>query len=473
MERKGNGFNLLYNSFVMIRTYDEAVKYLERFIPTPDKKHPGDVGLSRMKLLCELLGNPQFMYKTIHVGGTSGKGSTSTIIASILATKFKTGLHTSPHLVKVNERMKVSGIRNKELGIGKIFNDIIDEELVELINFFVPFIKRVGESEYGNPTYFEITTAIAFLYFAKQKVDIAVIEVGMGGKFDGTNVVKPVVAVLTNVGLDHTEILGDTVEKIADDKVGIIKSNIQVIAGANQQSVRKIIQEKCKRNNAQLSLLGRDFSFEIKNITEKVCVFDYKGKNELKNLSISLLGAHQIENASLALRVIEKLSVIGYQFSVGQINNGLKQAFIPGRLEIIKRNPLVIVDGAHNPEKVKALCKAMKDIFPHRKIISIVAIKQDKNAKEMITQLLNISTEIIFTQYKLKIDTGDIISYPIHELEDMVGQIKHTRFVISKADISKAYLYARERAGDDDLILITGSLYLMGEFKKFQIFNNQ
>ena len=203
----------------MIKTFNQAVRFLEQYIPTPDKKHLGELGLKRMQYLMELLGNPQLRYPTIHVGGTSGKGSTATIIASILATKYKVGLHTSPHLVKINERIKILSKPKSFWGAerlqnpfdstqGKRFwtsqNDIKSKDFVDQVIYIKPFVEKLEKSKLGAPSYWEIVTAIGFLYFYQQRVDLAVIEVGLGGRFDASNVIEPKVSVITNVGLDHT-----------------------------------------------------------------------------------------------------------------------------------------------------------------------------------------------------------------------------------------------------------------------------
>ncbi len=462
----------------MIKTFNQAVKFIEKYIPSSDKKHPGELGIKRMEYLMELLGNPQLQYPTIHVGGTSGKGSTATIIASILSTKYKVGLHTSPHLVKINERIKVSSFNIKHLTFNKeIFTDISDKEFINLVNYINPIVDKVEKSNFGAPSYFEIVTAMAFLHFYQQKVDIAVIEVGMGGRFDATNVVKPLVAVLTNVGLDHTEILGDTVEKIAEDKVGIIKSGVKVVSGVNQSTVIHIINarmQECK--NAELSLLGRDFSYKIKSIGEEGSVFDYKGAKLFKDLKLRLLGEYQVENAALAIRAIEVINNPITQLTNNPINsqiiseenirNGLMRTFIPGRLEILSRKPLIILDGAHNPDKMKALVGSIRKIFPKKKVTTIVAIKNDKNAKEMLSQLLEISEKIIFTKFQLTADMGIISSYDPKELLNIARTINKdkTMFIIDNA--KEAIIESVKSAKPDDLILITGSLYLVGELKK-------
>lgn len=528
----------------MIKTFADAVKFLEKYIPTPEKKHPGQLGLVRMQYLIDLFGNPQLAYPTIHVGGTSGKGSTATIIASILSTNYKVGLHTSPHLVRVTERIKImkpyftvipNGVRNLSrmrdlkqverflhspvkdgIGWNDNRNNIPGNEFVELLDEMLPVIKKVEKSEFEKPSYFEIITALTFLYFRKQKVDVAVIEVGMGGRFDGTNVIKPIVAVLTNVGLDHTEVLGNTVEEIAKDKVGIIKSGIKVVSAVKQPSVIDIINAKCKMKNAKLSLLSAfntpshreshgflrqladsachsrcgfgAFYYRIVNISEKGSVFDYFGEKTCKNLRLSLLGQYQIENASLAIRAIECLNATmqprqrrgnnaTIKIGEAEIRRGLICAYIPGRLEIIKRNPLVILDGAHNSDKVKALVSSIKTIFPKKKVTAIIAIKKDKNAKEMLETFIRICQKVIFTRFKLISDQGVISSFEPEELLKIATNIgsftpgeslRNTPGVVFRLtkNTKEALRLASKEARKDDLILVTGSLYLIGEVKK-------
>ena len=439
----------------MIRTIEVAVKFLERFIPTSFEKHPGSLGLERMGYLVKLLGNPQDSFKSIHVGGTSGKGSTSTIIASILVTKYKIGLHTSPHLAKINERIKING------------SDISDKEFVKLINEIKPAVDEMKKSELGAPSYFEIVTAMAFMYFKKQKVDYGVIEVGMGGRFDATNVIKPQVAVLTNVGLDHTEILGDTVEKIAKDKSGIIKSGVKVVTGIKQSSVKKIIKIINDKKQITNNFLREDFEYKINKITDEGSYFDYFGNNIYKNLFIPLLGEHQAENAALAIRAIEEIYDLRFKIYEEDIRRGLKKAHIEGRLEIVRRNPLVILDGAHNPDKMRALVKSIKTIWPNRKVITILAIKEGKNSEEMVRMILPISKKIILTNFVSLMDQGKILSIEPEKIEKI---IKKKGFK-GKVDIiynpEPAVGETIKKAQKEDIILVTGSLYLVGIIRKY------
>jgi len=507
----------------MIRTYESAVKFLEKYIPTPDKKYPGKMGLLRMQYLANLLGNPQRKYKTIHVGGTSGKGSVATIIASILGTKYKVGLNTSPHLEKITERIQLGSDLNVRQGL----TPIPDNAFVALLNEIQSQIEQMRTTRFGSPSHFEIMTAMVFLYFFKKKVDVAVVEVGLGGSFDATNIINPIVAVLTNVGLDHTQVLGDTVEKIAMDKAGIIKRGIEVVSGVRQDSVIKIIKEKCEKEGASLSLLvpsprssarqflhhprspclpaGRlratsevfpwlAFSYRIKKITSKGSVFDYFGGTSgsdislsqkdnqgltLSDLRLSLLGEHQVENAALAIRAVEmfyeshfdkqwasKIDSGQARMTEKEVSRGLKNAFIAGRMEIVRRNPLVVLDGAHNRDKIKALVDSMKRIFPNKKVRLLMAIKNDKDAREMIRFIVPICESIILTSFRLKGDIGEIGAHDPEKLKKIIYKLDVHMNVTILYDAKKAYKQILKGARRDDIILVTGSLYLVGEIRR-------
>jgi dihydrofolate synthase / folylpolyglutamate synthase len=478
---------------MIISEFADALSYLEQFIPDPKNKLAGNIGFKRMKILCGFLGNPQFSYKTIHVGGTSGKGSTATFIASILGTKYKTGLYTSPHLTRVNERIKIinnfqfpisnfQSISNfqfqKQLENNWQNSNISDSLFINLLNNILPVIEEMRKMKLGAPSYFEIVTAMSFLYFKLQKVDIAVIEVGMGGKYDATNVVKPLVSVITNIGLDHMEFLGETIEKIAEEKAGIIKHKIQVVSGVKQKDVIKVIESRItnpwpRRGEAgggqesRGSLMGKDFNYDILSINEKGCSFNYSGNKVFKNLKIGMVGKHQIENASLAIRTIEQLSVVSYQLSEKNIRNGLQSAFIPGRFEIIREDPYVILDGAHNPDKIQALVNTVQTVFPGKRATLIIAIKNDKNAKEMISQILLITEKLIVTEYEINNDLGKVRSYKATDLSGMIrdlnGQMK-LEVIRKPIDTLKS---AIKVSGKENIILVTGSLYLVGEIKKY------
>lgn len=450
----------------MIKTLNDAVKFLENYIPNTKYKHPGKIGLERMRYLVKLIGNPQNDYKTIHVGGTSGKGSTAMIIAAILATKYKIGLHTSPHLERVNERFTIFSRAPLAISARSALmrrNDISDDEFVKLVNEIKPAVLKMEKSMLGSPSYFEIITAIAFLYFKKQNVDFAVIEVGMGGTYDATNVIKPEVAVLTNIGLDHTEILGDTVEEIARDKAGIIKRGISVVSGVKQPSVIKIIESRIKNQESRISLLNRDFRYEIKKISDEESYFDYFGNKNYRNIFIPLLGVHQIENAAIVLKTVEELG----GFSEEEIRLGFKKAFIPGRLEIVAKNPFIILDGAHNTDKIKALTKAIKTIWPGKKVKLVLAIKEDKKADEMLEIITPISKQVILTTFRSLLDQGTVLSIEPECLKENLLKLKFSGEIIIEKRSKDAFELAKNSARKEDIILVTGSLYLVGKIRVF------
>ncbi len=448
----------------MIRTYSAAVKFLDEFVPSPREKFLGPLAIHRMQYLVKIMGNPQFSYYTIHVGGTSGKGSTTTIISNLLSTIYNVGTNLSPHLENVTERMGINGV------------DISRDDFVELINELIPFIKKMKMSKFGKPSTFEITTAGAFLYFKKMKVDVAVMEVGLGGRYDGTNVINPQVSVLTNIGLDHTEVLGDTVEKIALEKAGIIKKGRLAVSAVKQPSVIRIVEKACKENGSRLYLLGRDFSYKVKKLSDKGSVFDYFGEVTYRNLKLSLLGEHQIENAALALRSMECMNLPsgkagvrmhGQKITEKDIRKGLIEAFIPGRMEIVRRKPLIMFDGAHNPDKMKALVNSVKKIFPKKKVIGVLAIKKDKDARGMIEYLLPICDRVVLTKFKLTTDVGETYSYDAKDLYNMAKQLDPDQNLKIINEPLMAVGEAIKKAQKEDLILITGSLYLVGEVRKY------
>ncbi|MBI2617758.1 bifunctional folylpolyglutamate synthase/dihydrofolate synthase [Candidatus Gottesmanbacteria bacterium] len=448
----------------MIDSFPAAVKFLENYIPDPTKKFPGELGLLRMRTLMEFLGNPQDSYPTIHVGGTSGKGSAATLIASILSQKYIVGLHTSPHLVSIRERIKIFS-KNKQQVTDNNKNNISEEKFVHILQEVISAIQKLEKSELGKPSYFEVVTAMAFLAFQREEMDMAVIEVGMGGKFDATNVVKkPLVAVLTNIGLDHTEVLGDTVEKIAVDKSGIIKSAVEVVSGVTQPSVIKIIETSCREKGAHLSLLGRDFSYSLQSISEGGSVFDYQGKHSYANLNLTLQGSYQIENAAIGIRCIEVLPE-KFSLSESQIRNGLKNATIAGRFEILSKKPLIILDGAHNEDKIRALMSSLRTMYPKKTITTLLAIKNDKRQEAMLRVLLLYCKKIILTKFSLTTDMGETLSFPPEELKKTILTIDPTAEVQVLPDVSIALQQAK-REIKRDLLLITGSLYLVGEVKK-------
>ncbi len=498
-----------------ITNYKQAINYLEGFIGKIlfkvnkefVKKHDP---LERMRILLSLFGNPQGNFKSVLVAGTSGKGSTSYLISHMLTTAgYKTGFTLSPHLQKINERLQING------------KEISDDAFAKLTSSMIRIIEAMKKMPVGAPSYFEILVGMAFKYFAKEKVDIAVVEVGMGGEFDGTNTLNPLIAVLTNVGLDHTNVLGNTVEKIAKTKAGIIKNedlrlkieeynhrslitnrkSLVVVSGVTQQSVIQIVEDRCKDVGVRLNLLWRDFGYKIRKENTKGTSFDFiqhlsepsqkKGagfishEENFLDLELSMLGQYQAENASLAIKTILELKKLGFKIEESAVRKALQTAFFPGRFEIINytldaRRYTLILDGAHNPVKMKEFIKSLKKLYPKERKIFIVGFKFDKDIKKMLKEIVGVADEIIVTQFKAKTDTNLYASADAVEIKNQILKLKSEAKVAVEKDSEKALekafnLLKTQYPNNPSLLVVTGSLYLVGEIRskltKFQIQN--
>lgn len=394
-------------------------------------------GLQAITALLSNLGNPQKSYKTILIAGTNGKGSTAAMTASCLRSAgYRVGLYTSPHLVDVRERMVVNG---KKISL-KDFSLLID------------FIKNKKEQPV---TYFEFLTAMAFLYFQNRKVDIAVLEVGLGGRLDATNVCKPLVSVITNIALEHTDYLGSTLELIAREKAGIIKQSGVCVTAVTQKKVRDVLKEMCLRRKSKLYCLGH----ELKVKKQKNGYFAYDGFNHhLKNLTIPLKGDHQLPNAAMALAAVECCEKHGFSVDESAMYEGLSNTHWEARLEVMHEEPLFLLDGAHNPAGMDVLCRSLKKEFSHRRIILVFGALADKNYPKMLQKIIPLASSIILTRLK----TGRSAS-----ADDMLSVVKNMGYTATiAADVPQAVKRAFLEAGCQDLICATGSFYLAGEVKR-------
>ncbi|PIN73486.1 bifunctional tetrahydrofolate synthase/dihydrofolate synthase [Candidatus Woesearchaeota archaeon CG10_big_fil_rev_8_21_14_0_10_45_16] len=388
------------------------------------------LGLERMEQLLIVLGNPQHSFKTIQVAGTNGKGSTCSYLASILkAAGLSVGLYTSPHLIKFNERIKVDGL------------DITDGDLVQLIKK----IRAAIEENSIETTFFEFTTALAFLYFAKKKVDVAVIEVGLGGRLDATNVLTPLVSVITNINFDHMDILGDTKEQIAKEKAAIIKRGIPLVTAEEDQTVFYLFKEECLKKKSPMHIIEAP---QILSSTLGKQQFLFSGKKYL----ISMDGKHQVKNAALAAKAI---AVSGLKIPEVSLEKGLREAFWPGRLEIVSRKPLIIVDGAHNVAGVETLAAFLQTI--EKKDVLVLALAKDKEKEKIVQMLVPLFRDIIVTEGSHKPLPADILAEEVK---------KHTDKVLIIPDIKEAVEKGLEFQ-KDGLLLATGSLYMIGDALKF------
>lgn len=390
------------------------------------------LGLAPITGLLKRLGNPHLAYPSILIGGTNGKGSIASLAHSVLvASGLRTGLYTSPHLIDVRERIRVS-------------HELISPEEMSSC------IEEVKSALRGDVTYFEFLTAVGFLYFKLKRVDLAVCEVGMGGRLDATNVIRPKVAVISNIGLDHMEYLGDTIEAIAGEKAGIIKEGGVCITGAKQASVRSLFARIAEERRAKIRFLDKDFKIR----RHRDGSFSYSGKNSYKHLRLSLLGRHQLENAALALGALEELSLLGFKIKEEDIRQGFLAARWEGRLEIVNENPLIILDGAHNRSGVQILLRSLKEYFPERRKIFVFGVLNDKEYNVMTRRLARQADIFIITRPNSSraVNPEDLL--PVASQSCLRVEVEEAPSLA----IKKAVL----AAGGDDLICITGSLYLVG-----------
>ena len=414
------------------------------------------LGLERIKELLAYLGHPEGRLKIIHVAGTNGKGSTAAMIASILrASGFRVGRFTSPHLVDWRERLAV--LEGKEVSF------ISKRKFSSGIERLKPPISRLQKEE-NSPTIFEVLTALALYHFAGKKLDFAVMEVGLGGRLDATNVVKPLVSVITNVALEHQEYLGDTKEKIAGEKAGVIKKGGIVVSAESAPALLKIIEKKCKTKSAGLIRIGKDieiFSYQLQVLKGKfTSSFTVKGlKGLYVNLELSLAGEHQALNAATAIGAVESLSFSGIEIPPQAIRKGLKSVYWPARLEAISRKPAVLIDGAHNPAAAEAAAKTLKQANGYRELLLIIGCLKDKDIDGMLKVFLPLSSCIIATKpaNSRALEPG-IIAQKVR---------KYGRRCLVKRNVKEALNYASGKARVEDLIFVTGSFYLAGEIKKF------
>lgn len=421
----------------MPMSYQETLSYLFGL-----QKFGIKFGLSNISRLLELVGDPQKILKTVHVAGTNGKGSTAATIASIMKEAgYKVGLYTSPHLIDFTERIKISG---KEIEEGEVVR------LTECIR------SKIQDSEFKDEleriTFFEFTTAMALLYFKEKEVDIAVMETGMGGRLDATNVIRPLVSVITNISVEHKEYLGDTIEAVAFEKAGIIKDGVPLITGVEQPAAFQVIERVCNEKGAPLYSLGRDFSFQRKGSN----TFLYNGiKESFDALTLNLRGGHQFQNASIAIAAVEMLREKGFTISPEALIDGIGKVSWPGRLETISQSPMIILDGAHNPAGADVLSRAIKEELKFNRLYLVLGIMADKEVEGIISPLAPLAHEVILSRPKYERASNPSDLLPLTKRYN----INSTAF----EELRDAIDYARSKAGSEDLIIVSGSLFTVGE----------
>ena len=397
------------------------------------------LGLHRMKAMLDMMGNPQKKLKFIHIAGTNGKGSTAAMTASILSKAgYKTGLFTSPYIYRFHERMQIDG------------RQISDSDVVEM----VAYVRRYAETLEDITTEFEFVTCMAMEYFMRQGCDIVVLEVGMGGLIDATNIIDtPEVAVVTNIGLDHTDALGDTLEKIAANKAGIFKEGGHAVVYRGTEGVEAVYEQICRERNVTLRKADFD-SIVLSSHGLEGQVFSCGGR---KDLVLPLLGDHQLHNASVVLSVMDTLIDMGWNISEDHIREGIRDVSWPGRFDIVSRNPLFIIDGGHNPQCIDALVKNIVDYLAGRRLIALVGVLADKDYGEMFRPVMEHVDEFVC------VTPDNPRQLPAAELAE------HLRRAGAKAvpcaTVAEGVQKAKELAGADGVVLCFGSLYTIGAIK--------
>jgi dihydrofolate synthase/folylpolyglutamate synthase len=399
-----------------------------------------------MIALLEALGNPQDRYPTLHIGGTSGKGSTSTMAAAALeAAGNRTGLHVKPHLSSVTERARVNGAAIGEDRFGEILGEMM------------PAIERVA-TEHGRASYYETLLALAFVYLAQEKVDVAVIEVGIGGKLDGTNVLHPLVSVITNVALDHTDVLGETPAEIAADKVGIAKAGVPLVSDVADPQARAVIEAGCAAAGAPFVSVRDTVSLVTHSGEPYGQSFSVTTPEATYDLALPILGSFQQRNAATAIRALEALPA-ALRPDRASIESGFSQLMIPGRMEYFPSHPAVVFDIAHNPDKAAHLAAALRETFPGRRFALIIAVGQSKDAARVIEPFTDLPGTFTFTSF----DTEGRTSIRPQRLASMAQELGVWGRAIT--DPVEAFSIARRNADAQDIVVVTGSTFVVATLR--------
>jgi dihydrofolate synthase/folylpolyglutamate synthase len=425
-----------------ILSYKDAFAWLCSF-----GKYGWIFGLERITSLLEHLGNPHYELKVIHVAGTNGKGSVCKYISSILEKAgYNVGRYLSPHVERFSERIAVGN------------QEISEEDLAILIAEIRPIVEDMKQQN-NTPTFFEIVTALAFLYFKRRGVDYAVVEVGLGGRFDATNVVNPLVSVITNISLEHTEILGTDISSIASEKAGIIKDHVPVVTAAAQDALGTI-QLLAQERNAPLVCIDQTM-WNRTSYQGKYQTFVVHGSFKDYRVKTSLLGRHQGENIAVAIATVEQLQVNGVYITDNDIVEGIAAASHPGRMEIVSEKPFVLLDGAHNPAGMTMLAKTIQDDFSSNRLILVLGVLKDKDITSMISTIVPLADIVIVTKSANPRATDPL------SLQEIIKGFDASKVVFVEASIPEAIDHARRIAGRKDLICVSGSLFTVGEARSY------
>lgn len=404
--------------------------------------------LERIGALLEVLGNPHLGVPTVHVAGTKGKGSTTAMVASILeASGCTTGLFTSPHLHTFRERIRVGG------------RPISEDEFAGLVEALWPAVEEMRRTGHGRVTVFELLTAMAFRCFRDRGVGAQVIEVGLGGRLDSTNVVQPLACGITSLGLDHTEVLGDTLAEIAMEKAGIIKRGVPVVCAPQRPEALGVVQDVCDAQKSSLTLAWQDIRWSQESATLDGQTFTLETARRTYRLSVPLLGEHQMENAAVAVGLIEALAEDGIDVPPEAIEEGLRRVEWPCRLEVLRRSPLVIADGAHNPHSAGRLVEAMRSLIPGRRLTLVVGVSRNKDVEGVAYELSRLSpADVVTTRSR----------HPRSAQPDLLArEFERYGALARTADsVAEAVDEVVASASEDDVVLVTGSLFVAAEARE-------
>ena len=424
--------------------YEDAMKYI-----TEIGNFGSSYGLERTYRLLELLGNPQESLKLIHIAGTNGKGSTTAMITKILCEAgFKVGMYTSPFIEEFEERIQINGV------------NIPKEKLAELVEELKIVVDKVIEEGYDHPTEFEIITVLMLLYFKKECVDFAIVEVGLGGRLDSTNVINPLISVITSISFDHTNILGNTLTEIAGEKAGVIKKDTPTVIFPQVKEVYDVILEKCKKENSKLYVVDKN-DIVLKSINKSKTPYQTVEiiKDNSYQINLPLLGKHQVLNLGVALKVIEVLNssnIVSIDEEV--IKSAIANVKWMGRLEVLKSNPTIVIDGAHNIQGIKVLTENIQKYFEYKDLYLILGILADKDVKEMVNTIVPIAKKVYAVT-------------PHSDRAELAKDLKEEVVKVNKNceyynEYNEALNTVMKEAKEDDLILASGSLYMIGDMRK-------
>ncbi|MFN4242085.1 MAG: bifunctional folylpolyglutamate synthase/dihydrofolate synthase [Tepidisphaerales bacterium] len=433
--------------------YGKALKVLSTLADYEHRRivryTPENFNLDRMRALLKRLGDPHLKFRSVHVAGTKGKGSTCAMIAAMVqANGYKTGLYTSPHLVDIRERIQING------------EMISREDFARLVKAIEPHLSKVKP----QPSYFDVLTAIAFLYFAEQKVELAVVETGLGGRLDSTNVIKPEVTCITAISYDHMAQLGNTLEKIASEKAGIFKPGVPAVVAMQEPSVEAVFTEHAAKVGCPVDICGRTIEFSYRFESSRGAGPHYRlclttPTSRFEHLAVPLVGEHQALNCGLALSVVDKLKQRGLAMSEARCLEGLARAYIPGRMELVSTSPRVVVDGAHNAASIDALMRSIGQHFSYDSMVLVFGCCADKDVKGMLEKIACGADKVIFTRVSnIRTCEPEQLAQQYTEMFGKMCQVA--------PDLLSALSIARRAVSRDDLICVTGSFYLVGEAKR-------